>query len=315
MKVLITGAGGFVGRHLLNHLRATEHEVHGMGRDLKSLDLSSSQCWPLDLRDSKSVKAAVTAIEPEVIVHLAGTTSVAESWVNPQETLEVNVQGTLALIAALEPDMVRLWVNAGSCEEYAPPTPGHALNETSPLLPASPYGASKVAQEWLLSQLAEALRMDVVQFRAFNQTGPGQDTRFVVPSLAEQVLLVKCGDRSEIRVGNLTPIRDFLDVRTSSRCYFDAVEGRIPPGIYNLCSGTGRTIASILDDLCRIAGVNPTIIQDSERFRPVDVPRLVGDPTKLRSVLRLGTANTYSWERTLTDLLGDIAGRLAVDQP
>ena len=176
----------------------------------------------------------------------------------------------------------------------------------------SPYGASKVAQELILRQLTARSGTELWQFRAFNQTGPGQDTRFVVPSLALQVLQVKRGQIKEIRVGDLSPIRDFLDVRDSSRIYVEAAKGTIPPGTYNLCSGTGRSIASILEDLGRLTGTSVNPQMDPGRFRPADIPYLVGNPKLLKEKSRFPIAS-YAWDTTLTDLLQDMETFLDAD--
>lgn len=304
MRILVTGAGGFVGHYVVDHLLAVgEHTIHALGRELDGLTLPSPQCWPLDLRDGEAVHEAIDRIAPEVVIHLAGTTSVAESWARPKQTFETNVLATLNILEAIPPGMVTRWVNAGSAEEYQPSP--EKLQETCPLAPLSPYGTSKVAQEWLLQQIAPRLQMKLWQFRAFNQTGPGQDTRFVVPSLALQVLQAKHHIISEVKVGDLSPIRDFMDVRDSSRIYAEAAQGKIPPGTYNLCSGTGRSIASVLHDLSRLAGVEPTIAIDPARFRPADVPSLVGDASCLLETCRQSVLS-YDWESTLLSLLSDL---------
>jgi len=311
MRVLVTGAGGFVGHYVVDRLLEEDvHEVHAVGRELDGLTLPTPQCWEFDLRDAESVQDAVHAIQPEVIIHLAGTTSVAESWADPHGTFDTNVLATLNILQAISPGTVKRWINAGSAEEYAPSE--SLLKETHRLEPLSPYGASKVAQEFVLRQMTARSAIDLWQFRAFNQTGPGQDTRFVVPSLALQVLQVERGQASEIRVGDLSPIRDFLDVRDSSRIYVEAANGTIPSGTYNLCSGMGRSIASILDDLGRLVGISVTAQIDPARFRPADIPYLVGDPSLLKEKSSF-PIHSYVWDTTLTDLLKDMERYLDAD--
>ena len=301
MRVLVTGAAGFVGRYLLHLLEHhTSHRVHVLGRGVEALGYPPGRSWPVDLRDRNAVAEAVTAVGPEIVVHLAGTTSVAESWNDPVTTMATNILGTAHLLDAIPPDTLIRWINAGSAEEYAA-IPSR-LGEEHPLCPASPYGTSKVTQEWLLQQMAVQKQFAVYQFRAFNQTGPGQDPRFVVPSLAAQVLRTKHHPTAAIQVGNLSPVRDFLDVRDSTQIYAAAIAGQIAPGTYNLCSGRGRSIREILDDLLRIAGIAAEPQEDPSRFRPVDVPYLVGNPHKLEQALGR-SVTTIPWQETLTDLM------------
>ncbi len=300
MRILVTGAGGFVGRHLLRLLQDhPHHTVYALAREVEDLDLPPEQRHAVDLRDREAVAAAMARMQPQILVHLAGTTSVAQSWDDPETTFETNVLGTLHLSQAILPDSLVRWINAGSAEEYA--ARSSPLDESDPLRPASPYGTSKVAQEWLLHQMAQQKRFALWQFRAFNQTGPGQAPSFVVPSLARQVFRAKSDQIDTIQVGNLSPVRDFLDVRDSAQLYVEAVEGRIPPGTYNLCSGNGRSIQSILDDLLELAGVRAKTVVDPSRFRPVDAPYLVGSPHHLETALGRPVA-TVSWAKTLADL-------------
>lgn len=306
MRVFITGAAGFVGRHLISLMTPDAYRLFAYGRGVSALAAQPIEAaWDGDLEDSERLDDALRVARPDIIVHLAGQTSVSVSWADPRNTLAANVMGSLALWDSGRTVGVDRWISMGTAEAYAPkPTP---LTEEDLLAPIHPYGVSKVAQEWLYRQLAQRDQRSLWHFRTFNLIGPGQDTRFVIPSLAAQIV----AGRDPIRVGNLAPVRDFLDVRDAARVLVEAIRGAIPAGVYNLCSGRGRSIRAVADDLCRAAHRSPRLVVDPNRIRPADNPYLVGHPGRLAAVLGHQPA-TISWDQTLAAILTD--AQSAVEQ-
>lgn len=300
MKVFITGAAGFVGRHLISLLGQDGHRLFVYGRSVSALAADPVEgAWDAGLEDSGVLDDALAFAHPDIIVHLAGQTSVAASWADPRETFTANVMASLALWQSGRKAGVERWVNMGTAEAYAPKE--SPLGEEDPLSPVHPYGVSKVAQEWLFRQLAARDQLPLWHFRTFNLIGPGQDTRFVIPSLAAQIV----SGQDPVRIGNLSPVRDFLDVRDAARILVQVVTGEIPAGIYNLCSGQGRSVQSVADDLCRSAHRASRLVLDPERLRPVDNPYLVGNPARLAAVLGRQPA-TIPWIDTLEAVLADV---------
>jgi GDP-4-dehydro-6-deoxy-D-mannose reductase len=275
---LVTGASGFVGRWLLDHLRSMDDEV--VAPDV-------------DVTDASALRAALDDARPHAVYHLAALAHVGDSWAQPRETFAVNASGTLNVLEAaraLTPFPTVLLV--GSAEVYGRVAASDLpLREDAALRPVSPYAASKVAAEFLGLQAHLGHGLPVVRVRAFNHIGPGQAPTFVVSSLARQIAQASLHGGSSIRVGNLTPRRDFTDVRDVVRAYRLLVERGTPGEVYNVCSGEAVAIADIVDALVRIGGVRFEVVGDPERVRAVDVPVLVGDPGRV--------ARATGWRREL----------------
>jgi GDP-4-dehydro-6-deoxy-D-mannose reductase len=306
MRVLVTGADGFVGGHLCQFLRLAGDEVipwHGPREPDRAALGGTVGDRAVDVRDSKAVAAAMASERPEAIVHLAAISSVAASHADPVLTFDVNAMGTLQLCVAakaLNPMPRVLLVSSG--EVYGPTAPGELAAESSALLPTSPYAASKAAAEVIGLQFARSYELEVVCARSFNHLGAGQAVGFAIPSFARQ--LVEARRRREatttISVGNLEPIRDFLHVKDVVAAYRLLLEKGASGEAYNVCSGQGRTIRSVLDELAELSDVSIDVRVDAERLRPADVPYLVGDASKLR---RLGWAPRLGLSDALRDIL------------
>lgn len=282
MRVFVTGASGFVGRHLVATLRARDHDVFMIDH------ASHGDVLGADVTDSRAVDGVMEAARPDAVAHLAAQAFVPASLDDPVTTLTVNVGGTLNVLNAVRRlheagRRVRVLVTS-SAEVYGPQPPeAYPLRETTATRPANPYAASKVAAEALVTAYARSFGVDAVATRGFNHIGPGQDERFAVPAFALQLARVAAGGEPVVRVGNLTTARDVLDVRDVCEAYARLLEGGGTAGeIYNVCSGTATPMRDILRRLIEIAHVPVEVREDPERMRPADVPVSVGDAAKLR---------------------------------
>ena len=291
MRVLVTGANGFVGRHLCAHLRdAGDAVIEARGPDAEGASI--------DLTSAASVREAVEAARPEAVIHLAGFSSVAKSHQDPGGAFAVNALGAVHLLTALRDTAPRArLLLIGSAEMYGAIPAGVRATEDFPLRPLSPYAASKVAAEVAGLQFHRSAKMEVIAVRPFNHIGSGQAPHFVVPSFARQIAEIRSGRAPAVlRAGDLTPVRDFSHVDDVVEAYALLVRRGVPGESYNVCSGEGRTIRSLLDEMLEIAGVEAHVEVDPAKLRPAEIPSLVGDPAKLR---RLG----WSPSRTVGDAL------------
>ena len=312
MRILVTGAEGFVGGHLLRALAADDdHELIGgclAGEAALKQVATPDRIRPirLDLTSEESVLSAIRKYRPEWIFHLAAQSSVSRSFADPVGTWEVNATGTLRLAEALRAEGgpgSRLLV-ISSAEVYGSvPSDAQPIPETAPLRPATPYGASKAAAELAALQAGESGSVQVVVARSFNHAGPGQDERFVFPSMARQLVRIRRGGVEPVlRVGNLEVFRDFLDVRDVVQAYVLLMKRGANGESYNVCSGESHSLLRLVQRLIELSVTGARLEVDPERFRPVDIPVLFGDPGKLRA---LGWRPELDLDRTLADLLAE----------
>ncbi|HEY8207186.1 MAG TPA: GDP-mannose 4,6-dehydratase [Myxococcaceae bacterium] len=300
MKIAVTGADGFVGKHLCALLRERGDrpvELIGPRRDGVGGPAAAVGTM-VDVTDAAAVAAALSDASVEAVIHLAGFSSVGKSHEMPGVVFQVNAVGTVNVLRAARGKRV---VVIGSGEMYGAVAPGTRAAEEHPLRPLSPYAASKVAAEVAAIQFHRSYGADVVCARPFNHLGVGQDPAFVVPAFAAQISEIRRG-RAEplVRVGNLEPVRDFSHVRDVVEAYRLLVEKGRPGEVYNVCSGEGRSIRALLDEMIAIAGVTAKVEVDPARVRPVDLPSLVGNPAKL---LALGWAPRHTWKDALAEVL------------
>jgi GDP-4-dehydro-6-deoxy-D-mannose reductase len=300
MRALITGGNGFVGRHLQAHL-----ESHG--DTVTILDL------PLDITDYQAVLAAVADAQPEAVYHLAALSHVGTSWTNPSAVVEVNVAGTTNVLAAARevvPSATVLFVS--SADVYGPRTPDEMpLLETTPARPTSPYAASKLAGEIFAQQAVFGFGQRVVIARPFNHVGPGQNVSFFIPGITSRMVTATRSGTTDIAVGNLTSRRDFTDVRDVVRAYRLLVERGVAGEIYVIASGRDVVIQDVADELRQLVNPQLRFVEDPALLRPVDVPLLRGDASKLEAAT--GWRPEISWSETLADIVADVTNASATN--
>ncbi len=302
-RILITGAAGFVGRHLTKAL-ATAYP---------NATLFTSA---FDICDAAEVTNVLRAASPDSCIHLAAISTVTAAQADEDRALHVNLHGTLILARAIlqhVPDCQLIF--ASSADAYGASFETKTrLDETAALAPLNVYSATKAAADlWLGAMARKGLR--VVRLRPFNHTGPGQTSQFVVAAFARQVARIAAGlQKPALQVGNLDPRRDFLDVRDVCAAYVACVarmDSLAPGTVLNLASGEARRIGDILNDLQTLAGVSAIVQIDEARQRTTDVLQAYGDATQAHRVL--GWGPSIPWKQTLQDVLDDWRSRINIE--
>jgi len=310
MQLLITGITGFVGSYMAEYALAQGATVFGSIRwrsKTDNIDHLRSRITLIDsdLRDLSSVRVLLETAGPTHVIHLAAQSFVGSSWKTPAETLTTNVLAQVNLLEGLRNlKLSPRFLVVGSSEEYGSVEDGELpIKETNPLRPLSPYAVSKVAQDLMGYQYWKSYGMPIVRSRAFNHEGPRRGDVFVTSNFARQVAEIEAGQRDPvIFVGDLTPRRDYSDVRDIVRGYWTLVERGEPGEVYNLCSGKSWPIRRVLDFLLAQSQVKGIEVRtDPARLRPSDVMVLEGDPSKIEKAI--GWKVEIPFERTLTDLL------------
>jgi GDP-4-dehydro-6-deoxy-D-mannose reductase len=320
-RILVTGASGFVASHLADVARAgglgPGDALVGLVRQTsgaRSLPDGFSASVEADLLDASGLRAAVAEARATHALHMAGQSSVHESYRDPGGTLLANVLGTHHLLAACEAAAVKRILIVGSAEEYGVvDRDAGPLREDRPLAPASPYAISRVAQSALCAEFAKRGTLDVIRTRTFPHTGPRRGAVFAESSFARQIAEIEAGRRAPvIDVGNIDAVRDFSDVRDVVRAYALLLDRGENGAVYNVCSGRGVRIGAVLDLLVSWSRVRVEVRVDPSRLRPVDVPALIGDPSRLRAAT--GFAPSGDIEGALRGLLDHWRGVIAREQ-
>ncbi len=304
---LITGANGFLGRHLINELRTNNNIVYGVSRRIPDdfiaayPDIKYEQC---NLTDHASVFEILKKLKPEYIFHLAAESSVASSWKSPINIMNNNVLSQINIFEVIrELELSARIIIACSSEEYGLIRDSDIpVNEQCCFNPVSTYAVSKIAQDMLAFQYHKSYNMDILRVRSFNLEGPGRPQYYALSSFARQIADIEKGlCKNPIRVGNLNVSRDYTDVRDATKAYHQiALKGK-SGSVYNLCSGKAHCLKDLLNYLVSLANVEIKIEIDKMRFRPSDIPVMSGDNTKIKT--EIGWTPEIDIKNTLVDLL------------
>ena len=312
MKILVTGAGGFVGQYLVKELIKRKHDVVAIGINngafLKAYDIP---IYEVNILDFESVKECLQKEQPDGVIHLAAQSNVHASWERPKLTVDVNVTGTIHMFKAVaEVCPEAKFLNIGSSDEYGlTAKQGIPLSEDMPCLPQNPYSISKLCAEQMILQFGKKYGVNVVQARPFNHFGPGQQKGFVVSDFSSQIAMIETGKIEPVlRVGNLDSWRDFTFVQDVVYAYILLIESPNTQGIYNICSGHSRKIIDILHDLVDLSKVKIDVVCDIDKVRPVDVPFFVGNAERLKQDTNWslqtnflsGLESTLNWWRQIS---------------
>ncbi len=318
MKALVTGAEGFVGGHLVKELESAGYEV------IKCSRLPKEGYVELNIVNPEQVIQVLNTYKPEYIFNLAALAFVPTSWREPQMVMAINHGGLVNILEAcialgLTNTVIQ---NACSSEEYGLVLPDEVpITENNPLRPQSPYAVSKIAADYSLYQYSKSFGLKTIRTRAFNHTGPGRGEAYMTGTFAKQIALIEHGFNPDktIRVGDLTSVRDFTDVRDTVRAYRLLAEKGTPGEVYNIGTGVGHTAQEVLDTL--LSFVNEKlhkeikVEKDQQRMRPSDVPVLICDCTRLKEAT--GWEPSYEFKQTLLDLLNyyrDEVGKHIIDK-
>jgi len=311
MNILITGITGFAGSHLAEYILNDhpDEKVFGIYRWRSRMEnirgiQDRIHLIEADIKDMVSLKRCLDECRPDRIFHLAAQSFVPASWTLPSETFAINALGQINLFeAALSLGQKPRIQIAGSSEEYGLVNSNEVpMKETNPLRPLSPYAVSKVAQDMLGYQYYKSYGLHVVRTRGFNHTGPRRGDVFICSSFAKQIVEIEKQLREPVlRVGNLEAKRDFTDVRDMVRAYWLSLEKGIPGEVYNIGSEKTYTAREVLDFLLDMTDVDVKVEVDPERLRPSDVPVLLADSSKFKSLT--GWAPKIPFRQSLRDLL------------
>jgi GDP-4-dehydro-6-deoxy-D-mannose reductase len=308
--VLVTGAAGFVGGHLLDLLQQHGTEIVGWHRRPHRPDRGGVTWMHVDLLDPAAVVRAMETVRPSAVYHLAGSAHVAQSWQHIRETFEGNVLATHHLLESLRGLNIKPRVLVACTGHVYAPQP-RPIREDDELKPASPYATSKLAVEMLATRAWESDSIPAIVARAFNHVGPRQDPSYVAPTIARQIAMIEQGGSEPVlKVGRLEPKRDLSDVRDTVRAYAALMEHARPGVPYNVCSGQAIAIGELVRTFAGLAVGEIRVVEDPSRFRPSDPPLLVGDRSRITA--ETGWTPQIALEQTVRDLLDYWRARVRV---
>jgi GDP-4-dehydro-6-deoxy-D-mannose reductase len=307
-RVLITGGSGFVGQWLSRALlergwTVTAGSIDGAPRNgvLSEEEIGAIEWEPLDVTSDAQIANVLDSSKPDFIVHLAAIAFTPDANASPAKAFDVNALGALRLLSAVDRSGGRPRVLViGSAEEYGPHAAAeYPLRESTPLQPLTPYGASKAAQELIALQICRGSGVPVICTRSFNHSGVGHGSQYLLPKLVRSARdLPKSG--GVLSIGNETSIRDFLHVTDVVDAYVLLLERGEPGEVYNVSSGTGRTIREIAGHVLNRLGTSADISSDASLIRKNDMAILIGDSSKLRR------ATGWKPKRSIDDIIDDL---------
>jgi GDP-4-dehydro-6-deoxy-D-mannose reductase len=293
-KYLITGISGFVAYHFLDQLNALGEKAEVLGLDLKipqevkeySFENVKLSFVELNLLEYRALEIAVVSFNPNYIVHLASFSSVGKSWEMPLESFLNNTNIFLNIAEIVRHNKIACRIlSVGSSEEYGNVKENDIpLKENMILHPGNPYAVARVSQEMLSKCYVDAYGLDIILTRSFNHVGAKQRTDFAIPSFAKQILDgVKQGQKEiKLSTGDLSVIRDFIDVRDVVGAYFALLEKGKKGELYNVCNGKGHSLKDVVNLLAKIFNVKVTTETDPKRVRPIDNKIIIGCFEKIK---------------------------------
>lgn len=290
-QILITGGTGFAGSHLVAALKDagyTDIAVTSYSGEAPDMpEFADVSVHKLDMTDAAAVGELLKEVQPAQIYHLAAIAAVGKSFEQGAQLLHNNTQLQINLLEAvrLHSPEARVLV-IGSAEEYGMSVSEDEvpITESHELRPVNPYGVSKVTQDLLAFAYAQSHNLQIVRVRPFNHIGARQTPEFAVPSFAQQIVAIERGQQHELRVGNLSGIRDFTDVSDMMRAYILLMERGVVGEVYNVGSGTGVSMQSIVDQLTALATVAVPVVVDQSRMRPLDIPKIIANNEKITAL-------------------------------
>lgn len=301
MRILVTGACGFVGRHLINELTLHGHQVIG-------LDIGNTPAWltpatfiSANITDAAALDQAVAAVNPDACIHLAAWAFVPSGTVDPAKIFDINLTGTTHVLEAFRKisSQARILFISTS-HVYGMRMRPAPIQEEDLLGPDTFYAISKAAADQICLLYARQYRMNIIVARPHNHIGPGQSPQFSIASFARQVAAIRNGAPPVMKVGNLDNRRDFTDVRDIVRAYRLLIEKGTIGKAYNIASGHEIRVGDVLTRLCELAGVQPDIGRDPAFYRPADEnPTL--DTRRIRN--DTGWMPVIPLDQTLSDIL------------
>ncbi|MBS1497035.1 MAG: GDP-mannose 4,6-dehydratase [Bacteroidetes bacterium] len=312
MKILITGIAGFAARHFLDYLNVIEpgSEVAGIYHetlpefDVKKLGNLTITFYQLSLLEKDKFAAVLQECKPAFILHLAGKSSVANSWKDPSGSITDNTNFFLNIVESVR---VLNWpcriLSVGSTEEYGNANAGLPLKETDCPEPASPYGVARVLQQKLVAIYANSYKLDIVHTRSFNHIGPNQKPEYVIASFAKQVVQQDMEGKKEIilKTGDVNVVRDFSDVRDVVKAYYQLLYKGRKGQTYNVCSGNGYVLKDIIQLLAKKIGKPVHDSIDEEKFRPAENKTILGSFEKINK--ETGWKPEISIEKSIEDII------------
>jgi len=303
-KILITGSEGFVGQHLWKELVENGYEVYGTALHTPETGLPQN-VFICDIESQEQLSSLIKKIMPDAIVHLAAWSNPGSSFDSPQKTFEINTIGTINLLEAIRAQKnyrPRILIIGSSAEFGIVPPTKLPITEETPLSANSPYGVSKISNWFVARQYVISYGFDIIYPTPFNHTGPGQGLGFLSTDITSQIVKMEKGEQDPIlKVGDLTPLRDMLDVRDVVRAYRLLMEKGRTGERYVICTGKSIPVADVVNKLISFSSMKITKVTDPNKLRPSDMPEQRGNPQKIFD--ETGWRPEISLDKTLQDLL------------